>query len=79
MILDIADAVRTQPNNPELLTAWNMCDWSTTITTNRLETAERHLWSSLHQRQHASAARLVVRPSCFQSVHELPRLRHYLK
>ena len=57
MIFAIADVVRTQPNNSELLTDWKRCALSTTITFNHLESAEQRLW---YARENVSAVYLAV-------------------
>jgi hypothetical protein len=78
MIFAIADAVRTDPTNHELLNNWKRCALSTTITFKNLETAEARMWHALQQRENASAVHLVVHRSCFQRCHELARLQSRL-
>ena len=78
MIFAIADAVRTEPTNLELLNGWKRCALSTTITFKNLETAEARMWYALQQRENVSAVHLVVHRSCFQRCHELSRLRSRL-
>ena len=78
MIFAIADAVRTDPTNHELLNNWKRCALSTTITFKNLETAEARMWYALQQRENVSAVHLVVHRSCFQRCHELARLRNRL-
>ena len=65
MIFAVADAVRSEAENTDLLNAWKRCLLSTTFTFKALATAEQRAWYALQQRENVSAVHLVVHRSRF--------------
>jgi len=79
MIFAVADAVRREPDNLELLSAWKRCMLCTTFKFKLLPTAEKRTWYALQQREDVSHHQLLVHRSCFQRCHETARLRNRLQ
>ena len=57
MIFAVADAVRSEAGNTDLLNAWKRCLLSTTFTFQALAAAEQRTWYALQQRENVSAGR----------------------
>ena len=78
MIFAVADAVRTEAANTNLLNSWKWCLLNTIFTVKVLDTAKQRTWYALQQRENVSDVHLVVHRSCFQRCHEVARLRQRL-
>ena len=78
MVFAVADAIRSEPDNLDMLNDWKRCLLSTTFMFKSFDTAEQRMWYALQQRENVSAVHLVVHRSCFQRCHELSRLRQRL-
>ena len=79
MLFAVADAVRREQDNLELLGAWKRCMLCTTFRFTVLANAEKRTWYALQQREDVSHHQLLVHRSCFQRCHEMARLRHRLQ
>ena len=75
MICDVADAVRPEAGNTDLLNAWKRCLLSTPFAFVVMATANQHAVHALQLRELLPIEYFAVRRSCMQRCFEVARLR----
>ena len=78
MVFAVADAVRSEAGNADLLNAWKRCLLSTPFTFAELASANERTWYVLQLRELLSTEYFAVRRSCMQRCFEVAKLRRRL-
>jgi len=71
----VADAVRSEAGNTDLLNAWKRCLLSTPFTFVELATANQRTWYALQLRELLSTEYFAARRSCMQRCFEVAKFR----